>query len=399
MKLVDIFRLALGNLSRNRLRTILTVSGVAIGIGAIIFLVSLGFGLQNLSIQRITSIKALNIINIEKAKNPSQLLTKEVVEKIKTIDSVSTISPSYFLFGKIKLDSKETQCSIWGIDPKSADLEDIVVDLGKPFSEASPSDIVLSRAALNVFDIKEASEALGKEVLVNIIVTDEAGNIIEKDNPATQQKLKIIGITKEDKQNNAYIPLQNLEGLNLKTYQTIKIDVASRDKVKDVKKTVENWGYVTTSVEETITRINQIFLIVNIILFSFGMIALLVASIGIFNTMTIALLERTHEIGIMKAIGALDKDIRRIFITESAIIGLGGGLLGVIFGYLLGRGANNLVNFLATSFGGQAYNIFYTPPNFALGTVLFSLIVSIIAGIYPSRRASRLNPVEALRYE
>ena len=161
-------------------------------------------------------------------------------------------------------------------------------------------------------------------------------------------------------------------------------------------------GFSTSVIKNQLGAINLAFAIINGLLGAFGMVALFVAAIGIFNTMTISLLERTHEIGIMKAIGGRDKDCSRIFTAEAATIGLMGGAFGMTCGWGIGRLLEVIINFLASKAGPADQvpgHLFYTPPIFTIGVVVFAFLVSTFAGIWPARRASKLNPLEALRYE
>jgi putative ABC transport system permease protein len=115
--------------------------------------------------------------------------------------------------------------------------------------------------------------------------------------------------------------------------------------------------------------------------------------------MTIALLERTRDIGIMKAMGVKDRDVSCIFLFESALIATSGGVLGVVGGWLTSKVVNMIVNILAKSVGGEPQKLFSMPIVFSMGIIIFSIIVGIGTGFYPSKRASKLNPLDALRYE
>jgi putative ABC transport system permease protein len=130
-----------------------------------------------------------------------------------------------------------------------------------------------------------------------------------------------------------------------------------------------------------------------------GGIALLVAAIGMFNTMTIALLERTRDIGIMKAVGVDNRDIYWMFLTEAIIISGLGGALGGALGLLLSIGINAIVNGLATLVGADSVILFRTPLSFVAIVIVFAVVVGISTGIYPSKRAAKINPLDALRYE
>lgn len=395
MKIIDALRLAIGNLRRNSMRTTLTISGVVIGIGAIVFLVSLAFGLEKVVIQKTTSLEALTIIDVNPGSTSQVQLNEENIKNIQQIPNVEIVAPKINIDSKASFEKSNTTCVVYAIDPQHFGLEGIDADKGtEDFSSEDASEAIISRKTIKLFDLKEGENVLGKEITFDFNLGNQ-----EKTSESLTQKLQIIGITKEEK-SLAYIPLKTIEKFNIKDYNSAKVRVTEKNKIEEVQKKIEEMGFKASSIKTSqIDEINRIFVIVKIILACFGMIALFVASIGIFNTMTISLLERTHEIGIMKALGATNKTIKRLFNYESSIIGLIGGILGVILGYLLGTGINTLIIFLAKTFEGEAQAVFYTPLYFAIGVVLFSFIVSYIAGIYPAKRAAKLNPLEALRYE
>lgn len=398
MKFSDVLRLSAGNLKRNKMRSILTITGVTIGIAAIVFLVSLGFGLQQLSIKKITSLEALTTITVSPGNNPQAKLDEENVEKFKKIKGVSNVSATYSVPSQVSFEGKTTDSITYGLNPEFIDIEGLKIKEGKAFSGNEAKETVISQSVLKVFDIKDYKTVLGKDLEISFIVLDEEGNIKKISESLSKQSFKIVGLT-DDEKNNIYVPISYIKPLGIKYYNRAKVKVEERSDLGPVRGEIDALGFTTVSVKDTITQIDRIFLIVKIILGAFGMIALLVASIGIFNTMTIALLERTHEIGIMKAIGATDKDIKRTFISEVAIIGLLGGILGVISGIAGGKLVNLLINSLAQAVGGEPNTIFYTPIEFIFLSIFFSFLVSTLAGLYPAKRASKLNPIEALRYE
>ncbi len=400
MKLIDVIRLAIGNLRRNRLRTVLTVSGVVIGIGAIVFLVSLGFGLQILATQRIASMRALTLINVSPLEGGDTQLTQSNVEQFKKIENVAEVSPSHRISLLSTFDKFQASPMGYGIVPQYLAIEDFELEFGE-FPDSKTDNIVVSPAVLNLEDSNQAKSKIGEKINLAFLISEKETDLKLKESDLIDNFV-VSGILKE--KSNKPIVLVNLKYLDkyqLKSYNNgIKVEAKSRDDVKGVQKIINEFGFKTdTPVKNEIEQINKIFLVVKIVLGGFGAIALFVASIGIFNTMTISLLERTHEIGIMKAIGATDKDVRRVFTTEAAAIGFLGGFLGLVSGFVFGILINLLVNYLAVTFKGAAYALFYTPPIFALAAVIFSFLVSVIAGIYPARRAAKLNPIEALRYE
>jgi putative ABC transport system permease protein len=141
------------------------------------------------------------------------------------------------------------------------------------------------------------------------------------------------------------------------------------------------------------------FIILDILLSLVGSIALTVSSLGIMNTMVMSILERTREIGIMKAIGGSDADVARIFLVEASGIGVLGGLVGVLLGWVVGRAINFGANIYIQSQGGTAGNLFSLPIWLIGGAIAFSWVISLIAGSYPARRAAKLDPIQALRHD
>jgi len=204
----------------------------------------------------------------------------------------------------------------------------------------------------------------------------------------------------EDNENvQTYIPLSALDKLAIDQYQLVKVKARDRLSINQLRDKIQDKGFVVASVSDTLDQLDKVFKVIQAILGGFGIVALLVASIGMFNTMTIALLERTREIGVMKALGVKNSDVWRLFLTESMVIGTGGGIFGILLGWGGGEAVNALLNVLAGQLGGERVDIFDSPTWFLILVLGFSTIVGFSTGIYPARRAARINPLVALRYE
>jgi putative ABC transport system permease protein len=184
-----------------------------------------------------------------------------------------------------------------------------------------------------------------------------------------------------------------------KSYFTLVVQTDSSTRVKDVQETIKKMGFSTYSILDASKGIERFFRIVDIFLGLFASLAIIVACLGIVNTLVMAVMERRREIGIMKAIGASDSDVKRLFFVEAASLGAFGGVLGILAGWLIGRvinaGANIYLQRMDVppqDFWAMAFWIVA----FAMGV---SVVVSLIAGIYPASRAAKLDPVQALRHE
>jgi putative ABC transport system permease protein len=208
----------------------------------------------------------------------------------------------------------------------------------------------------------------------------------------------IVGVAEGD-ENIVYIPIESLQEVPIGSYTKLKVKCRSTDVIEPVRQAIDTLGLTASSISETIDQANKVFQAIQLILMVFGMIALIVSAIGMFNTMTITLLERTEEIGIMKAIGASKKDISLMFVMESTLMGFLGALGGVIIGFLNGVVINILINAIATRFGGEAVSLFYSPLWFIMTVVGFGAFVGFMTGVFPARKASRIDALDALRYK
>ena len=183
-------------------------------------------------------------------------------------------------------------------------------------------------------------------------------------------------------------------------YDSAVVRVNDPIALTEVRKRIAELGFGSFSIVDQLEQIRTVFLIIDSVLGLLGGISLLVASFGIANTMIMSILERTREIGIMKAIGAEDREIKLIFFVEAAVLGLVGGVLGVLAAWGIDAIANRLAyRFILKPQGASFVDFFSLPPWLTVGAILFALIVSILAALYPAARAARIDPVRALRHD
>jgi putative ABC transport system permease protein len=183
------------------------------------------------------------------------------------------------------------------------------------------------------------------------------------------------------------------------TYTSLVVRLKSPAGAATAEAAIKKMGFNTFSIVDVTSGLRQVFAVIDLFLGAFGSLALAVASIGIVNTLVMAILERRREIGIMKAVGASDMDVRKIFLAEAAVLGLCGGVFGVTLGWAIGRIINFGAGVYMQSQGVPKQDFWFVPWWLVLGALVFSLVASLLSGAYPAARAARLDPVEALRYE
>jgi ABC-type antimicrobial peptide transport system permease subunit len=210
---------------------------------------------------------------------------------------------------------------------------------------------------------------------------------------------KIVGVVPTQKTPTIIMDVSGLKKVSVGSYASSKVKVDDQTNVEGVRKQIENIGYSTEYVGDTISQITQVFSIFRLVLGLFGLVALAVAAIGTFNTLTISLLERIREIGLLKALGMGNRDIYKLFISESLFISLIGGIFGIIIGVGIGQIINGVLGFMAAQAHADTAVIFVTPVVFGVGTAIFSLVVGFLTGWYPARRAVKTDALDALRYE
>jgi putative ABC transport system permease protein len=450
MGFLDLFSLILDNLGRRKARVALTAIGVIIGTAAVVVLVSLAIGLQKNATQQLYGIGDLTQIqvypNYQEASQGSYsgkavaisgggggggggnsvpvqtLITDDTIAQLAAIPGVTSVVPRDYIQGgsALKYNRMETYTGIIGVG--APDLSFLGVELQGGENTLDPGTAVIGAQVPSTFYNPQwrpgqatptPPELLGQTIKLDLIKYDQEGNEIRKTVP-----LKIVGLLNESKGESdysVYMPMKDVTTYNQwilgrrinrsrDGYQQLVVNVDNVDQVLDVSDQITQMGYQAYTPQSYVQGINSFFLILQVIFGGVGAIALLVAAIGIANTMAMAILERTREIGLMKAIGATNRDVLSIFLGEAAGIGFLGGLGGV----LLGWSAGQVINVLALSYlTGQSVQQGGPPPSTAVYTPLwlpifalfFATLIGLISGLYPALRAATMVPVTALKYE
>lgn len=394
-----IFKIALKNLWSHRLRTILTVSGVVISTAAILFLVSLGYGLEQLVTNQVANFDAFSVIDVPSTTNSGMKLNDQSIEKIMGLGHISQVASVTNLAGRIKKTGNDSTAETVIISGDSSywEMASMVASKGK--MPINISEVAVNKSILSLIGVDEAT-IIGQDVTIDMIIPSELRtNSADGLKIVENTSLKVSGVLDDATSPIIYVYKDLLIKEDAASYSSLKIKIDNNKNVANSREQLQNIGYQTEYVGDTVDQISQVFSLFRLVLVAFGLIALVVASLGTFNTLTISLLEKIREVGLFKALGMKNRDVYKLFLSESLIIGVCGGLLGLILGWSTGQVVNSILAYMANRSHAEAINLFITPWIFSAGVAVFSLFVGFITGWYPSRRAVKIDPLDALRNE
>jgi ABC-type antimicrobial peptide transport system permease subunit len=266
------------------------------------------------------------------------------------------------------------------------------------FADMPSGEAFVSSGLVKMFGMDKQS-IIGQKFGVSYIIPDglipgETGRI-----QSQETDYKVAGVVDDDASNYYYFQIGDARKLGVKNYSQVKVLAKDQGKVLGVRKSIESSGFRTVSTLDTVAQIEGLFGTLRLLLGFLGTIALAVASLGMFNTMTVSLLERTREVGVMKAMGMRIAEVRELFLAESMIMGVGGGVTGIFLGFLGGRLLSLTLSSVSLIKGQGMIDISYVPWFFIAFILSVSFVVGIITGWYPSKRATKISALNALRYE
>ena len=267
-----------------------------------------------------------------------------------------------------------------------------------PFQSDAKKTVLVNRSMLSLLGIDENS-ALGEKFSATLVFDGKLFNQSESLVESDEVTMTIAGVLPDDKTPAFYLPFSDVKGTGISNYSQAKIIIADQNKLSQSRQTIETMGFRTSSVVDTVERINSLFNSLRLVLLVFGLVALSIAALGMFNTLTVSLLEKTREVGLMKAIGMKSQEVKMLFLAESVIMGFVGGVLGLIFGFLAGQILNITLSSIAVANGFAPIVATHIPFNLALVIAGSSFIIGVATGFYPARRATNISALNALRYE
>lgn len=436
--------LAVRNLREALLRNSLTTVGVAVGVASLVAMLSLGVGLQQLATNRLDRSGLFDAVFVRSRfelrrpgrppaladAKPPRLLDEEARREMERLPNVIEVYPQIRFFTEIRFDGKSYASMVAGM-PESSKISGAFDGMqGSFFSGPEAAETILQSEFAKELSPQTAS-LIGKDLVLRYAErqalpgpagaasTSGGFTVIPK-----EKHLRIIGVVDTEPASGfggygngrVLIPLKVAETLRTAqvndlrdvlrggesskpTYASLTVRAKSPDYVEGVEAAIKNMGFGAFSLLDASKNLRIFFSVFDLLLGIFGSLALAVATLGIINTLVMAILERRREIGVLKALGAADSDVKQLFFVEAGVMGLLGGFFGVGFGWFIGRALNFGTDLYLKRKELPAVQIAAVPWWLVLSAIGFAVLVSLAAGLYPASRAAKLNPVDALRYE
>ena len=400
----DLVRLSFRVFRTKPLRTFLTIMGMSLGVGIVLALTSLGYGLQYLLIGKlITTEDSLLTLDAYYAPEGDIKILHSKIDEIEQFPGVREISHLAEFPAEVTLSDEPGGASSFilarVVDSSYERLSGTVPGIRTKISITDDHSALVSENALKSLSLPGAEESLDRKLSVKVYYPSgdpsREGGSTETKTAELRIPIGIRGIlTDASLPPFVLVPEHSLLG-EPPYYERIYVRADKEEDIESVRQKLIDNGFLVSSKIDLVKQIKKITSVVTIILGIFGITALAVSAIGMFNTMVISFMEKIYEVGIMKAIGATDRDIRNLFLMESFIVGVMGGLGGIFIGYTIGEIVNLGLNLLARNFGGKPVDLFVRPWWFMVLIVILSGIIGLLSGYWPARRATNVSPKEA----
>jgi putative ABC transport system permease protein len=417
MTLADMLRTALENLGRRKVRTVLTSTGVIVGIVTIVTMVSLGVGVQREVRAQFAALGLENVlVRPGEAREQEDFFTqfgqpqREAPITPETLTAWRELPDVESVTAEITLEGVATLLELPG-----GELSPVRVTGLSEFPDPFETPATALAGSIDPADqagaVVIAAGALPQGVRAEDLAGRELAIVLRSPRGESQRfPLMVAGVSDLD-ENEVHASAADMAAMKSwwhntpdylasQGYDLVVLRAADVGAAAELVQRFRAEGYRVQSLELILQQANRVFAVINVMLASVGGLALFVASLGIVNTMIMSIYERTREIGTLKAIGASRGDIRGMFMLEAGLIGLLGGAVGIVGGWLLGILLNQVIGwYIERERLPIAATFFVTPWWLALAALGFAALVGVVAGLYPAARAARLDPLVALRYE
>jgi ABC-type lipoprotein export system ATPase subunit/ABC-type antimicrobial peptide transport system permease subunit len=403
----ELGEISLSYLMEKKSRTIITVLGIGVGIGFITFLLSIGYGLEGLVIDEIAEIEEMRQVTVNPVVGSKVVLDEENYEIISNIDGVKDVHPLINVATTVYYKDSQTDIVAYGVNSNYLDVTKEIFLAGGNFDQTE-QEIVVDSNLLELLGL-DTQDIIGEKFSLEFIPVDQEIDIVKAEEESSLEKVRgtyddrveytIAGVVDNGDSPVIFFPIDDAKKYGIENYSEVLVSLTDNSDMVAVRKEIETLGMETTSVMDTVAQVENLFKYLRIGLAGLGIIAFLIAVLGMINTLTVSLMERTREVGLLKSIGMRSNEVEKLFITESLLIAFFGGVSGILLGYLFGVGVSLIISVISVSRGGEYLAISKMPIYLIVGVIFVSVLIGFLTGLYPSKRAVKMSPLDALRYE
>lgn len=394
-----LIRLALLNTFKRKIRAGLAAGGIALSSSVMILLFGVSDGLHSLVTQEVSRADTANVITVNQRNVKQIALDQSKISSIKSISGVADVQQLVGTVGDVQYHGMVVNLPLYAVTSDFFKASPVTVVKGETEGQPKGSSIVLSTKALDTFGLS-VNEAIGREVSVKTVVPEEYSTEGTKEDKRTMKatKFTIAGIVDRGNLPVAYISLEHLVTYGLNSVSQLKVTVTYPEKAASVRESIEQMGYQTTSIQDSVDQVNRIFSVIQRIILIFGIIALAITVLGTFNVITLTLIEEMQQIGFLRLMGMQKKAVGFLFTAQAILLTVVGAVTGSILGIALGLSANGAAQSLVgeSAFTGRVY-IFEIPTVQIIIILMLSIVLGWLIGLTPARRAVTVSPLEELR--
>ncbi|MCR3757402.1 ABC transporter permease [Clostridium felsineum] len=443
MKLSDCIKMAFSDLNKRKFRTVLTSLGISIGTLLVILLGGFGQGVQKISMDQMKQMDTMRLIRVEPFEHVNQKansnsapsaknkkIDQSTLNKLKKIRNVSGVQAyintqvsqikvgnktaqkvsfeGYNLDFNVFSNANENQIKMDKEKSKKFGYKPIIA--GEDLKKSEENSVLVGKGLVKKLGIENDKNIVGKEIEITVELPKMEG--IQEKAPLVI-KAKVAGVVNKLYENGGIevtgsdsmaakvqeYYMDSKDYINEKGYDMAIVEAKDMNSVSGVSGQIKKLNYTYNSNDNYANQMNNMYLIFKMLLIAAGVVVLLVASIGVINTMTMAVHEKTKMIGIMKAEGASRKNIKRMFIVQSGSLGFLGAILGTVVAVIAGEIINKLLILYKVKGIEEGMKMVDIRASIIIFTILFTVIVSMLAGFVPARKAAKLDPIESLRFE
>ena len=388
-------RLALINTFKKRIRAILAIGVIALTSAVVVVLFGVDIGLHNLVQNEIKQSDSKDVVTVTLRNTQQVKLDDTAVSKIKSISGVGQVVQFVGIFGTAILHDINLNMPLYAVSQEYFMLGSTISIVGNLNKQPSENNVIVSKKVIEIYGIS-LDQAVGQKLKIQATLT--SGNTSSDNKETPIEEYTIAGVIDRGDLPLAYISIDNVKKLGLTSVNQLKVRLTDVNRVAEVREAVEQQGFQTTSILDTINQVDKLFTVIRNVLVIFGIIVFVVTISATFTIISLTLMEETQQVGFLRINGLLKRDVSMLFLIQSIVL----TLLGAVGGSVLGTAFGNILNNFSRSVAsGEAFSsdvtIFETPITAIIVIIGLSVVTGWLVSQIPIRRAISINPLQELK--